>query len=56
MSSTRMTKIPPFKVINTKFSFLETLKRYTIFIIIINSNINRQYLFTIDFFKIRFDS
>lgn len=38
MSSTRMTKILPFKVTNTKFSFLETLKRYTIFIIIIIIN------------------
>lgn len=58
MSSTRMTKIPPFKVTNTKFSFLETLKRYTILllllyfyiiiiyfiIIIINSNTDNIYL------------
>lgn len=56
MSSTRMTKIPPFKVTNTKFSFLETLKRYTIFIIVINSYTGNIYLFTIDFFRIRFDS
>lgn len=54
-----MTKILPFKVTNTKFSFLETLKRYTIFIIIIiiikPSNSDNIYLRSI-FLEYRIDS